>query len=147
MKKKLLLLLTAVLLTGMLTGCYHLFPGDILLQTADRVCDAYRSNPLENRVLLNERQKELLREVGLPDHYDALNSIQKDAIVKIENCTCYMEEKYPDDRGKFSYSGFFGDQVTLKVQDSEPEFHVIVDIYSENGKVKYKDNYLEYLVL
>lgn len=147
MKKKLMLLLAGVMLMTTLAGCFNpMTPIGVLFGLGEIMGEVCDYTPWKKTVLLNERQKQLLREVGLSDDYDELSLVQKDAIVKIENCTRYMEEKYPEDCGKFSYSGFFGDQVTLKVQDSMPEFHVIVDIYSENGKTVYKDNYENYLI-
>ena len=146
MKKKFpLLLMTCVILMTGLSGCFSpLNLVDLLFGSSEVLQKVTPYSPW--RVSLNERQKQLLREVGLPEDYYELNHVQQDAIVKIENSICYMEEKHPEDRGKFSYSGFFGNQVTLKVPDSCPEFHVIVDIYSKNGKRVYKDNYENYRI-
>jgi len=61
------------------------------------------SNNTETKVSLNERQKSILAEYGLPTEYDELLLSQKTAIVAIEEMLCYAEEKYDI---SFSYAGY-----------------------------------------
>ena len=103
---------------------------------------------IEEHVVLNERQKELLRELGLPEKYDELNDSQKDGIVMIEKALVYLEDKYPQ---KFEYDGYVaggidGQYVTVKVTDSCPEEIVTVQIYKNNGQYEMVDDYENFIV-
>lgn len=98
-----------------------------------------------NMVVLNERQKQILKDNGLSEAYDQLTDSQKDAIVKIERVLCYLEEKY---NHQFEYDGYVasgidGQYVTVKIPDTQPEKIVTVDISYEDGKYIYSDNYKE----
>lgn len=52
---------------------------------------------------LNERQKSILSEQGLPTEYGELSSSQQRAIVSIEKMLLYVEDKY---NTSFSYAGY-----------------------------------------
>lgn len=57
----------------------------------------------EENTMLNERQKEILSEQGLPTEYDKLEWHQQKAIIAIDEMMSYLEEKY---EVKFSYIGY-----------------------------------------
>ena len=128
----LLVLVMGMLLSSFLSGCAGVFRAIDILQSTG-----------EEKVVLNERQKALLRELDLPEEYDQLNASQKDGIVMIEKAIVYLEDKYPQ---KFEYEGYVaggydGQYVTLKVVDSCPEEYVNVQIYRKNGRYEFVDDY------
>ena len=107
-----------------------------------------KEEKIEEQVVLNERQKELLRELELPEEYDELNDSQKDGIVMIEKAFVYLEDKYPQ---KLEYDGYVaggidGQYVTVKVTDSCPEEIVTVQIYKNNGHYEMVDDYENFIV-
>ena len=57
----------------------------------------------ETKVVLNERQRELLTEEALPTDFEALPDPQQEALVAIEKMLCFLEEKYGRE---FSYCGY-----------------------------------------
>ena len=54
-------------------------------------------------LVLNERQKEILEEVGLPTEAEKLDSSQQEAIIAIDEMLTAVEKKY---NRSFSYSGY-----------------------------------------
>ena len=99
--------------------------------------------PEENMVVLNERQKQILRDQGLSEDYAKLTASQKNAIVKIEGALSYLEETYKDE---FAYKGYVsggldGEYVTAKIADTLPEKIVTVYIVYKDGSYSYSDNY------
>ena len=54
-------------------------------------------------LVLNERQKEILEEVGLPTDAEKLDSSQQEAIIAIDEMLTAVEKKY---NRSFSYSGY-----------------------------------------
>ncbi len=54
-------------------------------------------------IVLNERQKEILEEVGLPTDAEKLDSSQQEAIIAIDEMLTAVEKKY---NRSFSYSGY-----------------------------------------
>lgn len=94
-------------------------------------------------VVLNDRQKKILRDQGLPEDYSQLTASQKNAIVKIERALTYLEETY---KTEFEYEGYVsggldGEYVTASVSGTKPKKVVTVHIFYENGKYMYRDNY------
>lgn len=99
----------------------------------------------DNMVVLTERQKQILREKGLPEEYDQLTDSQKNAIVKIERALAYLEETYNDEFEYYGYvsGGLDGEYVTAKISDTYPAEYVNVYILYENDHYEYSDNYKE----
>lgn len=67
---------------------------------------SYLETPTEQpktEVILNERQKTILAEQGLPTEYEQLPGHQQRAIVAIEEMLLYAEDKYGQ---PFSYAGY-----------------------------------------
>ena len=54
-------------------------------------------------IVLNERQKEILEEVGLPTDAEELDSSQQEAIIAVDEMLTAVEKKY---NRSFSYSGY-----------------------------------------
>ncbi len=80
----------------------------ILIFLMINMCGCATSNPdvsnnTRPKVSLNERQKSILAENGLPTDYDELLPSQRSAIVAIEKMLCYLEEKYDT---TFCYAGY-----------------------------------------
>lgn len=97
----------------------------------------------ENMVVLNDRQKQILRDKGLPEDYEKLTASQKNAIVKIEGALSYLEETYKDE---FEYEGYVsggldGEYVTAKIVGTLPEKVVTVYVIYKDGSYSYSDNY------
>lgn len=100
------------------------------------------------KIILNERQKNLLASLGLPEDYEELTISQKNAIVRIEAMLNYLENKYGI---TFIYDGY----VSASVSDKEhllayPEgisSDNIVTVYSsyENEQYVYEDDFNELL--
>ena len=66
------------------------------------------SDNIDSKVTLNERQKSILAEAGLPTDYEELNRTQKAAIVSIEELLSYIESKYDME---FCYAGYIAASV------------------------------------
>lgn len=77
--------------------------------------------------VLCDRQKKILKQVGLPLDYEKLNDTQKSAIECIEDIFKYLDKTYPKE--KFEYSGY------VPYSTLEPE-HLIVE--SQYGEVTVK---------
>lgn len=92
MNKYIGLLVIFVLLTGM-CSC-SLTNGTANTET--------RTLPAES-VILNERQKRILKENGLSDNYNDLSDAQRKSIVAIEEMLQYAEKKYA---AEFAYAGY-----------------------------------------
>lgn len=78
----------------------------IILMT--RVCGCTMNNSdlpgnAESEASLNQRQKDILAEQGLPTEYKELSVSQQRAIVAIEDMLVYAEKKYST---SFSYAGY-----------------------------------------
>lgn len=105
--------------------------------------------PEKHEMVLTERQKKILREKGLPEEYDQLNDIQKNAIEKIEMALSYLEETYDDE---FEYEGYVsggldGQYVTAKIKDTYPAKYVNVYITYKKDHYEYSDNYKEMMAV
>lgn len=69
-----------------------------------RISDKFdTTKPDKETVVLNERQKKILRKTDLPTDYDELTYTQKKAIVAMEEMLQYADEKYND---TFCYEGY-----------------------------------------
>ena len=77
-----------------------------------------------HKYTLTARQKQILKQEGLPLDYEKLNDTQKSAIEYIEDIFKYLDKTYPKE--KFEYSGY------VPYSTLEPE-HLIVE--SQYGEV------------
>lgn len=77
-----------------------------------------------HKYTLTTRQKQILKQEGLPLDYEKLNDTQKSAIECIEDIFKYLDKTYPKE--KFEYSGY------VPYSTLEPE-HLIVE--SQYGEV------------
>ena len=77
-----------------------------------------------HKYTLTARQKQILKQEGLPSDYEKLNDTQKSAIECIEDIFKYLDKTYPKE--KFEYSGY------VPYSTLEPE-HLIVE--SQYGEV------------
>lgn len=91
-------------------------------------------------VVLSQRQKEILEQMGLPRDYDSLDIVQKSAIVAIEDMLNYLENQYNE---TFTYSGYYE---ASSVEDE----HLVAECSigrvtvfrsRENGKYFYTDDF------
>ena len=96
----------------------------------------------QEQVVLNERQKNILKEEGLPTDYEKLTPTQKMAIVSMEEMLQYADEKY----GKtFCYAGYVAagavdDEHTIAYPSDGDELKERFTITkTESG---YEDNYI-----
>lgn len=76
--------------------------GIILVMNNDNAKEIFNKT---NKVVLTERQIEILEKEGLPTEYEELDSKYKKGIVNIEKSLTYLENKYPDKT--FEYIGYF----------------------------------------
>ena len=97
-------------------------------------------------LVLNERQKEILEEVGLPTDVEELTYMQKRAIITIDEMLTAMEEKY--DRS-FSYAGYVApglleyEHLIAYPSDGARSFDSfeVRKVEGENG-TEYEDDYM-----
>lgn len=100
-----------------------------------------RQEPTE--VVLTERQKQILRDNGLPEDYDQLTISQQNGIEKIEDGLSYLEEKYHDDFEYYGYvpGGLDGEYLTALISDTLPEKYVTLYFSYVGQEYKFSDNY------
>lgn len=102
------------------------------------------SRPMEgNKIMLTERQREILQEAGLPEDYEALTDSQKSAITCIERTLSYLEDSYEEE---FVYDGYAaggpdGQYLTAYAKDDSEKEVVTVNITYKNGEYHYTDDY------
>lgn len=97
-------------------------------------------------LVLNERQKEILEEVGLPTDVEELTYMQKRDIIAIDEMLTAMEEKY---NRSFSYAGYIAPGPLEKEQlfayptggDEDGECFAVTRI-KEDGEYVYEDMYV-----
>lgn len=111
MKKKIIILCLFFVISIIFSGCS--IPNMILNNRAE-----------SHKYSLTARQKQILKQVGLPLDYEKLNDSQKSAIECIEDIFQYLDKTYPKE--KFEYSGY------VPYSTLEPE-HLIVE--SQYGEV------------
>lgn len=121
MKRKLFILCLLFVMSVIFGGCS--IPNLIL------------NNKTESHIYtLTARQKNILKQEGLPLEYEELDGSQKNAIDSIEDIFRYLDKTYPKE--EFEYSGY------VPYSTLEPE-HLIVD--SQYGEVtvnRYVSTYL-----
>lgn len=111
MKKKIIILCLFFVISIIFSGCS--IPNMILNNRAE-----------SHKYSLTARQKQILKQEGLPLDYEKLNDSQKSAIECIEDIFQYLDKTYPKE--KFEYSGY------VPYSTLEPE-HLIVE--SQYGEV------------
>ena len=93
-------------------------------------------------IVLNERQKEILEEVGLPTDAEKLDSSQQEAIIAIEEMITAVEKKY---NRSFSYSGYVeqglleSEHLMAYPSDGNPRTDSFEVRKTDNG---YEDDYM-----
>ena len=103
-------------------------------------------NHSETKIILSERQKAILAEVGLPTEYEALTRTRKKAIVAIEEMLQNVEQKY----GRaFAYAGYIAKGVLEPEQlwaypvDGHRETETfVVTRKTVDGEIVYQDTHL-----
>ena len=94
-------------------------------------------------VLLNDRQREILKGAGLPADFEALTPTQQRAILAIEDMLGYLEEKYDD---AFAYAGYIeknaleAEQLIAYRVGSDREFDCFTVTVTDG---RYEDDYIE----
>ena len=83
---------------------------------------------------LTARQKQILKQEGLPLDYEKLNDSQKSAIECIEDIFQYLDKTYPKE--KFEYSGY------VPYSSLEPEHLIVESQYGEVTVNRYVSTYL-----
>lgn len=111
MKKKIIILCLFFVISIIFSGCS--IPNMILNNRAE-----------SHKYSLTARQKQILKQEGLPLDYEKLNDSQKSAIECIEDIFKYLDKTYPKE--KFDYLGY------VPYSSLEPE-HLIVE--SQYGEV------------
>lgn len=111
MKRKLFILCLLFVMSVIFGGCS--IPNLILNNKTE-----------SHKYTLTARQKQILKQEGLPLDYEKLNDTQKSAIDSIEDIFKYLDKIYPKE--KFEYSGY------VPYSTLEPE-HLIVE--SQYGEV------------
>ena len=96
-------------------------------------------------LVLNERQKEILEEVGLPTDAEKLDSSQQEAIIAIDEMLTEIEKKY---NTSFSYAGYIApgpleheELIAYPTEGSSGDTFSVTRI-KKNGKYVYEDEYV-----
>lgn len=87
-----------------------------------------------HKYTLTARQKQILKQEGLPLDYEKLNDTQKSAIDSIEDIFKYLDKTYPKE--KFEYSGY------VPYSSLEPEHLIVESQYGEVTVNRYVSTYL-----
>ena len=114
------------------------------IDTIDTNVSSEKSEETKNSVVLNDRQKAILEEEGLPTDYDSLTLTQKSAIVSIEDMLQYLEKKYEMEFNYYAYvpSGFMDREHLIAIPpESVSNLNVTVYRDYENGKFIYSDDF------
>lgn len=121
MKRKLFILCLLFVMSVIFGGCS--IPNLIL------------NNKTESHIYtLTARQKQILKQEGLPLDYEKLNDTQKSAIECIEDIFKYLDKTYPKE--KFEYSGY------VPYSTLEPEHLIVESQYGEVTVNRYVSTYL-----
>ena len=96
-------------------------------------------------LVLNERQKEILEEVGLPTDAEKLDSSQQEAIIAIDEILTEIEKKY---NTSFSYAGYIApgpleheELIAYPTEGSSGDTFSVTRV-KKNGKYVYEDEYV-----
>jgi len=102
----------------------------------------------DEEIVLSEKQKNILKEAGLPQNYDELDAMQQINIRNIGAMLDYIENKYDKE---FEFYKFYFDSIGFQtpsleaypIDDSECIVTIECVIESDSKKVTYTDDYLE----
>lgn len=102
----------------------------------------------DEEIVLSEKQKNILKEAGLPQNYDELDAMQQINIRNIGAMLDYIENKYDKE---FEFYKFYSDSTGFQtpslevypIDDSECIVTIECVIESDSKKVTYTDDYLE----
>ena len=121
MKRKLFILCLLFVMSVIFGGCS--IPNLILNNKTE-----------SHKYTLTARQKQILKQEGLPLDYEKLNDTQKSAIECIEDIFKYLDKTYPKE--KFEYSGY------VPYSTLEPEHLIVESQYGEVTVNRYVSTYL-----
>ncbi len=121
MKRKLFILCLLLVMSVIFGGCS--IPNLILNNKTE-----------SHKYTLTARQKQILKQEGLPLDYEELNDTQKSAIECIEDIFKYLDKTYPKE--KFEYSGY------VPYSTLEPEHLIVESQYGEVTVNRYVSTYL-----
>lgn len=76
--------------------------------------DSFRESNVKESYMLNDRQKEILKQEGLPTNFNELSLSKKIAIEAIEDMFQYLDNQYPDE--KFEYAEYISQSSLEKEQ-------------------------------
>lgn len=121
MKRKLFILCLLFVMSVIFGGCS--IPNLILNNKTE-----------SHKYTLTARQKQILKQEGLPLDYDELDGSQKNAIDSIEDIFKYLDKTYPKE--KFEYLGY------VPYSSLEPEHLIVESQYGEVTVNRYVSTYL-----
>lgn len=121
MKRKLFILCLLFVMSVIFGGCS--IPNLILNNKTE-----------SHKYTLTARQKQILKQEGLPLDYEELDGSQKNAIDSIEDIFKYLDKTYPKE--KFEYSGY------VPYSSLEPEHLIVESQYGEVTVNRYVSTYL-----
>lgn len=121
MKRKLFILCLLFVMSVIFGGCS--IPNLILNNKTE-----------SHKYTLTARQKQILKQEGLPLDYEELDGSQKNAIDSIEDIFKYLDKTYPKE--KFEYSGY------VPYSTLEPEHLIVESQYGEVTVNRYVSTYL-----
>ena len=104
------------------------------------------ANTTKEETVLTDRQKDILKEKGLPTDFNELTYSQQNAIIEIEEMLSYLEDKYDTE---FLYGGYtpkqYMDEKTLYAypKGGDSYFDIITVTEGEDG---YEDTYMEMMI-
>ena len=138
---------TIVYLVGIMLLCL-LLSGCKPSENIDAATETEKPEAMEVSIVLNERQKAILEEEGLPTDYNSLTLTQKNAIVSIEDMLQYLENKYDMEFGYYGYvqSGWMDREHLIAIPpEGVSDYAVTVYRDYENGEYIYSDDFLTVL--
>ena len=134
-----------VLITIVVSGCGKVNSQQTVLEEQGQEEASMEEYTEEKETVeLNERQKEILKSVGLSENYKELTETQKSAIINIEKGLSYMDEKYGRE---FIYLGYIPlgvldeEQLTCYEKGTLPERIITVYYYYEDEKMTLQDDF------
>lgn len=117
------------------------------IRVADNLSLPEESTVQEDKeIVLTERQKEILRELELPEEYDELTTRQANGITYIDEMLTYLEEKYDEEFWYLEFSdGWYGGEIYLEAYPVSKGIYekvtVTVADYDEEIGRQYEDDY------
>lgn len=136
MKKRFILLIICILVLTQLSGC-------IIPQISSISNKEKSETATVEPYTLNKRQKQILKDEGLPTNYEELDISQKMSIEAIEDTLEYLENKYKGET--FTYSGYVLGQFMDKEHLIANSDYGEVTVYRKlsKDKTEYEDDFEE----